>query len=147
MLDVLQDDPNVCLCLFAKGCDHLIDCLGFEASLPPHSQRGTSLCVPWPSPPSTLPHQHSTLGREIGKEQHVREKRQLTRTHTHRHQCEMTAHNKTTTLYRQKRNNVDAHTVMQTSYILTKTYIPGDTLDSLTNTHIFIPADIEYKHI
>lgn len=36
---------------------------------------------------------------------------------------------------------------MQTSYILTKTYIPGDTLDSLTNTHIFIPADIKYKHI
>lgn len=32
-------------------------------------------------------------------------------------------------------------------YILTKTYIPGDILDSLTNTHIFIPADIEYKHI
>lgn len=59
----------------------------------------------------------------------------------------MNTHNKTNTLHRQKRNNVDTHTVMQTSYILTKTYIPGDTLDSLTNTHIFIPADIEYKHI
>lgn len=35
---------------------------------------------------------------------------------------------------------------MQT-YILTKTYIPGDTLDSLTNTQIFIPADIKYKHM
>lgn len=43
--------------------------------------------------------------------------------------------------------NDKQHTDMQTSYILTKTYIPGDTLDSLTNTHIFIPADIEYKHI
>lgn len=38
------------------------------------------------------------------------------------------------------------HMDMQT-YILTKTYIPGDTIDSLTNTHIFIPVDIEYKHI
>lgn len=38
-------------------------------------------------------------------------------------------------------------THMQTAYILTETYIPGNTLDSLTNTHIFIPADIEYRHI
>lgn len=58
----------------------------------------------------------------------------------------MNTHNKSMTLYRQKINNIDTHTNMQTSYILTKTYIPGDTLDSLTNTHIFIPADIEYKH-
>lgn len=59
----------------------------------------------------------------------------------------MNTRKKTTTLYRQKRNHVDAHMDMQTSYVLTKTYIPGNTLDSLTNTHIFIPADIEYKHI
>lgn len=59
----------------------------------------------------------------------------------------MKAHKKTVrTLCRQEKNNVDTLTNMQT-YILTKTYIPGDTLDSLTNTQIFIPADIKYKHI
>lgn len=58
----------------------------------------------------------------------------------------MNAH-KNTTSTDGKKINVDTHMDMQTSYILTKTYIPGDTLDSLTNTHIFIPADIKYKHI
>lgn len=129
------------------GRPHLIGCLGFEASLLQHSQRETIPCDLWPSPPSNRPRQHSVLKTGTGKRNMLRKKRWHNQhKHTQTHWWEMNAHKKTTSTDG-KKINVDTHVDMQTSYILTKTYIPGDTLDSLTNTHIFIPADIKYKHI
>ncbi len=100
-------------CVRVCVCDHLIGFLGFVASLPPHSRRGTILCDPWPSPPSTRPRQHSTLKR--GKERAACQKKAVqhtpththihrhthTHTHTHRHRWEMNTHKKRT-LYRQE---------------------------------------------
>lgn len=134
-------------CVTAGG-PHPIGCLGFEASLPPHSQRETIPCDLWPSPPSNRPRQHSALKTGTGKRNFLTKKKVTQPTQTHTDTPMTNERTQKDNKYRRKKNiNVDTHMDMQTSYILTKTYIPGDTLDSLTNTHIFIPADIKYKHI
>lgn len=71
------------VCATAGG-PHLIGCLGFEASLPPHSQRETIPCDLWPSPPSNRPRQHSALKTGTGKSNVLRKKKvtQPTQTHT-----------------------------------------------------------------
>lgn len=131
-----------CACVWL----HLIGCLGSVASLPPHSRRGTSLCDPWPSPHNIRPRQHSTL--EGGWQERAALQEKATRhAPTHTQTPMRNEHTqKDDNITRTERKSC-GHTHMQTSYILTKTYIPGNTLDSLTNTHIFIPADIKYKHI
>lgn len=99
------------LCVCVRACvhgDHLIGCLGCDASLPPHSQTGTNLFDPWPSPPSIHPRQHSTLEgvkRRAACQEKTTSPERLTLTSM-----------KTTNKNTEARNH-DTH--MKTAYILT----------------------------
>lgn len=135
---------NVCVRLGVRvtGGDHLIGCLGFGASLPPRSRRGTSPCDPWPSPPSTRPRRRSTLEGGGGRQERAACQEKATQhapTHAQTDTNEKWTHaERQQHILTEKRNHVDTHTHGHANFLHTHQDIHTWQHLRLTHKHTHI---------